>query len=389
MLVHVLAFTSLTCDVVDGDNAGDAPASTPMAFKGCPSRFRHRYKVVKNAIRDIFVEDPFISEALKVQFEAFEFHAKFVWDISKNQHPKIRLASFWADGRKLWAANFNLIVAVRKAVFENFEFFAEICWHLQSPSAQVRYFGTRSRNGSMQRKPLNRKGAFIRICEIYASNQGEGILTGTPSVFVRTSGCNLRCWFCDTPYASWYPEGPYLPANEILTQTLALKLRHIVITGGEPMIHRSLIELCRALREHEKHITIETAGTVHLSLECDLVSISPKLASSAPNEEMSGSWHATHNKRRERLDVVRQLISEHDYQLKFVVDSPSDADEVLHYIERLGVEVNRDRVLLMPQGTDIESLTRHEAWLLPWCQKHEVQYCPRAHILWYGNERGT
>jgi len=241
----------------------------------------------------------------------------------------------------------------------------------------------------MQREPLNRKGALIRICEIYASNQGEGLLTGTPSVFVRTSGCNLRCWFCDTPFASWKPEGPHLSVDEVLTKTLALNVRNIVITGGEPMIHRPLVELCQALRDQEKHITIETAGTVYQSLECDLISISPKLASSAPSAETNGSWHATHQARRERLDVVRKLIAEHDYQLKFVIDSPRDADEVLRYFEHFDEEIERSRVLLMPQGTDIESLQRHEEWLLPWCQKHEMRYCPRAHILWYGNQRGT
>ena len=241
----------------------------------------------------------------------------------------------------------------------------------------------------MQREPLNRKGALIRICEIYASNQGEGLLTGTPSVFVRTSGCNLRCWFCDTPFASWKPEGPHWSIEQILAKTLELNVRHIVITGGEPMIHRPLVELCQALRDHEKHITIETAGTVYLSLECDLISISPKLASSAPSAETSGSWHATHQARRERPDVVTKLIEEHDYQLKFVVDCPSDAEEVLRYVEPFGAAIDRRRVLLMPQGIDAVSLQKREEWLMPWCKKQEVTYCPRAHILWYGNERGT
>jgi 7-carboxy-7-deazaguanine synthase len=244
----------------------------------------------------------------------------------------------------------------------------------------------------MQREPLNRKGALIRICEIYASVQGEGLLTGTPSIFVRTSGCNLRCWFCDTPFASWKPEGSHLTVDEVLAKTLALELRHIVITGGEPMIHHPLVELCQALRDQGKHLTIETAGTLYKSLECDLISISPKLASSAPSAESSGYWHAAHNARRERMAVVRQLVGRHDFQLKFVVDSPSDAEEVLRYLEQLageGCSLEGERVLLMPQGTDIATLQRQEAWLLPWCQKHELRYCPRAHILWYGNQRGT
>ncbi len=121
-----------------------------------------------------------------------------------------------------------------------------------------------------------RKGAPIRICEIYASRQGEGLLSGTPSVFVRTSGCNLRCWFCDTPFASWQPEGEHLSIDEIVSKVLQLAVPHVVITGGEPTIHGNLVDLCRRLREHDRHITIETAGTIFLELACDLISISPK-----------------------------------------------------------------------------------------------------------------
>ncbi len=264
----------------------------------------------------------------------------------------------------------------------------------------------------MQREPLNRKGALIRICEIYSSVQGEGLLTGTPSVFVRTSGCNLRCWFCDTPFASWRPEGAHLTVDEILEKTLELNLRHIVITGGEPMIHRSLIELCRRLRAEDKHITIETAGTIDpqaantqatsteatsteatgRELECDLISISPKLTSSAPDASTAGNWHAVHNARRDRPEIVRSLIERYAFQLKFVVDGVEDAEEVVHYIHRLredGAAISGDRVLLMPQGVEQTTLLRHEQWLVPWCQEHGFRYCPRSHILWYGNRRGT
>ncbi len=136
-----------------------------------------------------------------------------------------------------------------------------------------------------------------------------------------------------------------MTVDEIVEKTLELDLRHIVITGGEPMIHRPLVELCRRLRCHDKHITIETAGTIDPQLgkqqgmaeplQCDLISISPKLASSAPAAETSGSWHAVHNARRERLQIVRSLIERFEFQLKFVVDSVEDAEEVVRYVERL------------------------------------------------------
>src|ERR1700756_1771162 len=104
----------------------------------------------------------------------------------------------------------------------------------------------------------------MRIAEIFFSIQGEGILAGIPSVFVRSSGCNLRCSWCDTPYTSWKPEGAEMTVPEIVDRVKSFSARHAVITGGEPMIARGVEELCRRLREAEMHITIETAGTVYL-----------------------------------------------------------------------------------------------------------------------------
>src|SRR5215470_12738195 len=123
----------------------------------------------------------------------------------------------------------------------------------------------------------------MRIAEIFYSRQGEGFLTGTDSVFVRASGCNLRCWYCDTPYTSWEPEGDDLSVEEILRQVDEMlaadrKCEHAVLTGGEPMLFAELVPLAEALRERGLHITVETAGTLYLPMACDLMSISPKLA---------------------------------------------------------------------------------------------------------------
>lgn len=98
-----------------------------------------------------------------------------------------------------------------------------------------------------------------------------------------------------------------------------------------------------------------------------------------------------HEQRREKLPVVARLMAEFNYQLKFVVDSARDAEEVLSYVKRLSAiqAVDLDRVLLMPQGTDAEYLQQQADWLLPWCQDHDVRFCERAHIAWFGNRRGT
>src|SRR3954469_152642 len=134
------------------------------------------------------------------------------------------------------------------------------------------------------------------ISEIFHSLQGEGELTGVPSVFIRTSGCNLRCTWCDTPYASWNPEGAPRSVEslvkEVQTHTSA---RHVVLTGGEPMIAKEIRELASQLKQLEYHITIETAATVAPEgIACDLASLSPKLLNSAPDATQHAVWRKKH-----------------------------------------------------------------------------------------------
>lgn len=240
----------------------------------------------------------------------------------------------------------------------------------------------------MKPATANRKGSSLRISEIYGSRQGEGLLTGTPSLFIRTSGCNLRCWFCDTPFASWEPEGEFRTIDSIVDHATTQELRHVVLTGGEPLLSRAIVRLCSALKRAGMHLTIETAGTLFRPVDCDLMSISPKLSSSTPPSRLAGGWQRRHEARRERLDVVQKLIANYDYQLKFVIDQPADCREVLDYLARLR-DFDPERVLLMPQGTSQAELESREEWLRPWCQESGFHFCRRAHIEWYGNRRGT
>ena len=228
----------------------------------------------------------------------------------------------------------------------------------------------------------------MRIAEIYRSRQGEGLLTGTDSVFVRTSGCNLRCWFCDTPYTSWNPEGEDHSVAEVVAETLRLEAPHVVLTGGEPMLFAELLPLCQQLHEAGRHVTIETAGTLYLPVACDLMSISPKLASSTPTFELAGAWHDRHERSRHVPKVIQQLISEYAYQLKFVVDSPADLTEIESYLREFP-KLEHSRVLLMPQGTDPTELAMRTAWIEPYCTAQGFLFCPRKHLEWFGITRGT
>ncbi|NDC54058.1 MAG: 7-carboxy-7-deazaguanine synthase QueE [Planctomycetia bacterium] len=232
----------------------------------------------------------------------------------------------------------------------------------------------------------------MRIAEIYSSLQGEGLLAGTPSVFVRTSGCNLRCAWCDTPFTSWAPEGDEIELPGVLAAVTALAPHHVVVTGGEPLLVADVADLCRRLRAAGRHVTIETAGTVWLDAPADLMSISPKLSSSGPPADTPGGWRARHEATRRDDAVLRRLVAAAPYQLKFVIDSPADIAETLAWIEdleRAGPPIDRGRVLLMPQGRTRAELAAKTAWLAGECARLGVGLARRRHIEWFGDVRGT
>lgn len=229
----------------------------------------------------------------------------------------------------------------------------------------------------------------MRVAEIFRSIQGEGFLTGTPSVFVRVSGCNLRCWFCDTPYASWHPDGEEMAEEEILRRVGQWPETHVVLTGGEPMLFDAIEPLAAELRRRGRHITIETAGTIWRPVACDLMSISPKLSNSTPPAATAGDWARRHERDRHAPNVIRRLVAgPAAYQVKFVVDNPADCDEVERYLAALP-EIDRGRVMLMPQATTAEELAAKAAWLPQYCADHGLHHCPRRQIEWFGLVRGT
>ena len=229
----------------------------------------------------------------------------------------------------------------------------------------------------------------MRISELFYSIQGEGKLVGAPSVFVRASGCNLRCTWCDTPYASWEPEGDDLPVGEIVRRVLAHGARHVVVTGGEPMIMPDVVELCDALNANGCHVTMETAATVYKPVKIDLASLSPKLSNSTPRDREGGRFAAAHERQRINVPVIQQFIdSSPSFQLKFVASGDADVGEINMLLARLRGWEPSD-VLLMPEGTDQATLDGRTDWLTEVCKRTGFRFCPRLHIALYGNTRGT
>jgi 7-carboxy-7-deazaguanine synthase len=229
------------------------------------------------------------------------------------------------------------------------------------------------------------------ISEIFYSIQGEGELTGVPSVFVRTSGCNLRCAWCDTPYASWNPEGENRTVQQIVAEIEThASARHVVLTGGEPMIAKEIRTLANEIKKAGRHITIETAATVAPEgIPCDLASLSPKLLNSAPDAIEHTVWRKKHEASRWQPDVVRQWVDKYPYQFKFVVTRPEDVDELEHMLGALKRDIPRHKVLLMPEGTAAAQIRARAPWLSELCKSRGYRYAHRLHIDLYGNRRGT
>lgn len=174
-----------------------------------------------------------------------------------------------------------------------------------------------------------------------------------------------------------------MPVQDILDRVKGFNAKHAVITGGEPMIARGVRELSEGLHAAGLHITIETAGTIYAPVDCDLMSISPKLKNSTPE----GEWAVQHDKLRMRVDVIRQLMDVCDYQLKFVVSRPQDIGEIRDIVLRTGAEAGK--VVLMPEGIDPLRLREKAVWIAELCKAEGFRYGPRLHVDIWGDRRGV
>ncbi len=223
------------------------------------------------------------------------------------------------------------------------------------------------------------------IAETYESFQGEGPWAGTKSLFIRTSGCNLRCGFCDTPYTSWDPEGEQWSLDELKKAVDISKVEHVVITGGEPMLAAQLTELTEICRAANRTITIETAGTVVRSVECDLMAISPKRGNSAPPDP---HWRLRHEQTRHQPAVVQALLQRYDSILKFVVDSRDDLDDIRQYLKEFP-DASARQVWLMPQARTRDELSARAPMVEKAAADMGFNYSPRLHVAQFGDARGV
>ena len=240
----------------------------------------------------------------------------------------------------------------------------------------------------------------MRYSECFHSVQGEGILTGVPSVFFRVSFCNLRCWWCDTPYTSWQPENKEITVDEALSTILKYNCKHVVLTGGEPFLwKKELEELTNRLRNHHKHITIETNGTIYFPVRVNLISMSPKLSGSTPSVELDKKWAVRHERERIKEKSITSFLTqkqnedlhwtfrdEYDYQVKFVISTEDDFQEILEFEKKF--QLSRDKILLMPEGRTKEEIEIKQKPLVEYCIENGYRFSDRLHTRIWGDKRG-
>lgn len=210
---------------------------------------------------------------------------------------------------------------------------------------------------------------MLYVSEIFHSIQGEGPHTGHPAIFLRTAGCNLRCTWCDTPYALELRQGTKMETLEVIERIKEFDCQHLVITGGEPLIQqKGLAEVLQQLKGY--YVEVETNGGFESTIDeyIDQYNCSPKLPGSGnkpyPLKIYPGkkTWY------------------------KFVIDDEEDLKETLQFIVQY--QIPKKRVRLMPQGETRSKSIEKSTWLIEQCKKYGYIFNPRLHVLIWNNKKG-
>lgn len=244
---------------------------------------------------------------------------------------------------------------------------------------------------------------LTNIIDLHTCIQGEGKFAGIPHILIRVSGCNLKCYFrgniCDTPYSSWFPEnGKYTLSdlNNIFIDNP--QISHTFITGGEPFLDpKSTKHYVDIAKKHGHFVAVETNGTLYEDIGFDFVTISPKLLSSVPIEnitvntvdgelyEITSKDVIKHNRNRIKRKALEQFITNTNYQFKFVLVDQKDLEEIQLLQEQLNIP--NKNIYLMPEGLTNSDLQKNRSWVIDSCIKYGYNYSDRLHIVAFGEKR--
>ncbi len=209
----------------------------------------------------------------------------------------------------------------------------------------------------------------LRVNEIFCSIQGESTSTGIPTIFVRLTGCPLRCHYCDTAYA--FTEGEWMSLDQIEARVAGFGLQHVTVTGGEPLAQKNCLELLRNLCDQEYVVSLETSGALDISQVDPRVTRVMDLKAPASGEAGRNRW--------ENIPYLREQD-----QIKFVLSDRKD------YVWAKSVLLEHDlmhrcEVLFSPAFETLEFRQLAE-WILE--DRLPVRFQVQLHKLLWGDERG-
>lgn len=268
---------------------------------------------------------------------------------------------------------------------------------------------------------------MLPVVEIFTSIQGEGKYVGEPSIFVRVSGCNLRCIFkdsiCDTPYTSFKPEQAIWKTMDDLVSAFKEEqqkypsVKHVVITGGEPLLYKKdLEEFLGRIWNNDMIITIETNGTKPIlnplsgKFRIDLYSVSPKLSTSVgtPGEyngvEVTQWMIDRHDCERINYQNLVDIVTSTNYQFKFVYSGPECVEEIKNIYKEMGkLVLDKDDqfyhfymkhhphkyTMLMPEGIHAKDLDTKTQEMVQVCIENNWRFSDRLHIRIWDDKRGV
>ncbi len=209
----------------------------------------------------------------------------------------------------------------------------------------------------------------LKITEIFLSLQGEARDAGWPTVFVRLTGCPLRCQYCDTAYAFF--GGEWRGIDEILAEVASHGVRHVCVTGGEPLAQKRCIDLLRRLCDAGYRVSLETSGAI------DVADVDPRV-SRVLDIKTPGSAEVERN-RWENLP----LLTAHD-QIKFVICSRDDYDWARGIVAERRLAERCD-VLFSPSKTDMSARDLAD-WIVQ--DRLPVKFQLQLHKLLWDDEPG-
>ena len=213
----------------------------------------------------------------------------------------------------------------------------------------------------------NLNNTTLNITEIFYSLQGEAKEVGIPTVFVRLTGCPLRCNYCDTAYA--FKGNNPLSIQYILDEVAQYNAQYVCVTGGEPMAQSNCLKLLDSLIDSGYNVSMETSGSIDITPVNSRVSIVMDIKTPSSTEE--------HQNRYENLPILKSKD-----QLKFVIASRSDFDWCTEILDNHEVE---SEILFSPVYESLKPVELAE-WILE--KKLNVRLQVQLHKLLWGDQKG-